>query len=54
MLTSFFSAQSLKSFEHISDIGIEIALSHRHVEKRFFSGKTNQSKAKFHPSHAIH
>ena len=39
-----FSAQSLKSYEHFSDLGVKIALSHRHVEKRlFFSGKTNYS-----------
>ena len=29
MLSSFFSAQSLKSYEHFSDLGIDIALSQR-------------------------
>ena len=32
MLASFFSAQSLKNYEHISDLGVEISLSHRHVK----------------------
>ena len=36
MLSSFV-AQSLKSYDNFSDPGVEIALSHRHVEKRLFS-----------------
>ena len=35
MLRSF-STQSLKSSDHFSDLWVEIALSHRHVEKRWF------------------
>ena len=31
---------SLKNYQHFLDLGVEIALSHRHVEKRL-SGKTN-------------
>ena len=34
------STQSLKRYGYFSDLGVEIALSHRHVEKRF-SGKMN-------------
>ena len=54
-MLSLFSSQSLKSCEHFSDLGVEIALSHRHVEKRwFFSGKTNQSRANsIHPTQNI-
>ena len=41
MACGLFVAQSLKSYGHFSDLGVEIAISH-HVEKRrFFWGKTN-------------
>ena len=33
---SSFSAQSLKRYGHCSDLGVEKALCHRHVEKRWF------------------
>ena len=33
-MLSSFSALSLKSYWHFLDLGVEIALSHRHVEKR--------------------
>ena len=42
-LLSSFSAQSLNSYGHFSDLVVEIALSHRYDEKScFFSGKTNK------------
>ena len=41
MLISY-SAESIKSYEHFSDLGVDIALSHRHAKKTLmFSGKTN-------------
>ena len=33
-MLSLFSAQSLKMYGHFWDLGVEIALSHRYVEKR--------------------
>ena len=35
-MLSSFSSQSLKNYEHFPDLGVEIALSHRYVEKRWF------------------
>ena len=35
-MSNSFSAQSLKSYGHFSDIEVEIPLSHHHVEKRWF------------------
>ena len=41
MLDLFF-AQLIKRYGHFSGHGVEIALSHRHVEKTLiFSGETN-------------
>ena len=41
MLAIFF-AQLIKRYGHFSGLGVEIALSHRHVEKTLiFSGETN-------------
>ena len=40
-MLSLFSAQFLKRCGRFSKLGVEIALSHRHVEKRGFLGKTN-------------
>ena len=41
MLDLFF-AQLIKRYGHFSGLGVEIALSHRHVEKTLiFSGETN-------------
>ena len=35
-MLSLFSAQLLKRYGHFSGLGVEIALSHRHVDKRLF------------------
>ena len=35
-MLSLFSAQLLKRYGHFSGLGLEIAFSHRHVEKRQF------------------
>ena len=32
-MLSLFSAQSLKRYGHVWDLGVEIPLRHRHVEK---------------------
>ena len=43
MLDLFF-AQLIKRYRHFSGLGVEIALSHRHVEKMLiFSGETNRA-----------
>ena len=43
-MLSLFPAQFLKRYGHFSRLEVEIALSHRHVEKRrFFWGKTNKA-----------
>ena len=39
-MLSSFSAQSLNNYEHFSNLGVEIALSNRHVENHF-KDKTN-------------
>ena len=44
-MLSSFSAQSLKMYGHFWDLGFEIALSHRHVEKRLLFWVKQQSTA---------
>ena len=40
-MVSLFSVQLLNSYGHFSVLEIKITLSQRHVEKRYFLGKTN-------------
>ena len=35
--SAYLSQRQFQSYGHCSDLGVEIALSHRHVEKRWFS-----------------